>query len=156
MLLSNSLNPSNTVGIFFPGFHFPGPLAAAGLTTPEFQLTSDSLVALQMNFLENAFLSTGNTNGLTSFRNNGTVRMDLGPWMTAAYTSNAGIPGLVSSLNTLLTGGQLSAGAQTTIINYIANTTNFPYTTPTSSQMFNRVRGVVHLIITSPDYTIQK
>ena len=156
-LTQTPLRPPTVFNFFFPGFQFPGPLAAAGLTTPEFQLTSDSLVALQMNFLEAAFLSTGNTNGLTSFRNNGSIRMDLGPWMTTAYTSNAGIPSLVNNLNTLLTGGQLSAGAQSTIINYIANTTNFPYSsTPTSSQMFNRVRGVVHLIIMSPDYTIQK
>lgn len=150
------LHSPTVFNFFFPGYQFPGPLAAAGLTTPEFQLTSDSLVALQMNFLENAFLSTGNTNGLTSLRNNGSIRMDLSPWMTPAYTSNAGVPSLVSSLNTLLAAGQLSPAAQTTIINYIANTTNFPYTTPTSSQMFNRVRGAVHLIITSPDYTIQK
>ncbi len=150
------LRSPTVFNFFFPGFEFPGTLAAAGLTTPEFQLMSDSLVALQLNFLENAFLSTGNTNGLTSLRNNGTVRMDLGPWMTPAYTSNAGVPSLVNGLNTLLAAGQLSPAAQTTIINYIANTTNFPYTTPTSSQMFNRVRGAVHLIITSPDYTIQK
>ncbi len=155
-LTQTPLRSPTVFNFFYPNFEFPGPLAAAGLTTPEFQLTSDSLVALQMNFLEAAFLNTGNTNGLTSFRNNGTVRMDLSPWMTTAYTSNAGIPGLVNNLNNLLTGGQLSTAAQTTIINYVANTTNFPYTTPTSSQMFNRVRGVVHLIIMSPDYTIQK
>ncbi len=156
-LTQTPLRSPTVFNFFYPNYEFPGPLAAAGLTTPEFQLTSDSTVALQMNFLEAAFLSTGNTNGLTSFRNNGTVRMDLSPWMTPAYTSNAGVPGLVSNLGTLLTGGQLSAATQATIVNYIANTTNFPYSSPpNNSQMFNRVRGAVHLIITSPDYTIQR
>lgn len=156
-LTQTPMRSPTVFNFFYPNFEFPGPLAAAGLTTPEFQLTSDSTVALQMNFLEAAFLSTGNTNGLTSFRNNGTVRMDLSPWMTPAFTANANIPVLVSNMSTILTGGELSAGAQSTIVSYVANTTNFPYSsTPTSSQMFNRVRAVVHLVITSPDYTIQK
>jgi hypothetical protein len=132
-------------------------LSAAGLTTPEFQLTSDTTVALQMNFLQAAFLSTGNTNGLTSFRNNGSIVMDLGPWLTTNYTANAGIPSLVDGLNTLLLGGGLAAGAKTAIVNYVGNTTNFPYSTPpTYSQMRDRVRGAVHLVVTSPDFTVQK
>jgi hypothetical protein len=76
--------------------------------------------------------------------------------MTPADTANAGIPGLVDSLNSLLCGGQLSASAKTQIVNFVANTTNFPYTTPTYTQMRDRVRAVVHLILTSPDFTVQK
>ena len=33
---------------------------------------------------------------------------------------------------------------------------NFPYTTPTQTQMRDRVRAVAHLITASPDFTIQK
>ena len=84
------------------------------MTTPEFQLTSDTSVALQMNFIEGGILNnTGNTNGLSSFTGgNGAIVLDLGPWMTTNYTANAGIPKLVNSLNTLLAAGQLSAAAQ--------------------------------------------
>jgi hypothetical protein len=57
----------------------------------------------------------------------------------------------------LLTGGQLTAATKTAIINFVANTTNFPLSgTPTNSQMSNRVRAVVHLIISSPEYAIQR
>ena len=58
----------------------------------------------------------------------------------------------------LLTGGQLTAATKTTIISFVANTTNFPYTTPTptATQMRDRVRAVVHLILTSAEYAIQK
>jgi hypothetical protein len=60
---------------------------------------------------------------------------------------------LVDSLNSLLCGGQLSASAKTYIVNY-ANT--LAYTTPTYTQMRDRARAVAHLIISSPDFTIQK
>jgi hypothetical protein len=79
--------------------------------------------------------------------------MDLGPWMTPANTSNAGLCGLVDSLNSLLCGGQLNASAKTYIVNYA---TTLAYTTPTYTQMRDRVRAVAHLIISSPDFTIQK
>jgi deoxyribose-phosphate aldolase len=60
-------------------------------------------------------------------------------------------------LNTLLAEGQLSAAAQSNIINFVATTTNFPYgSPPTTAQMRDRVRAVVHLIATSPDCVIQK
>ena len=67
--LSQSPLRSPTVfNFFYPGYEFPGALASAGLTTPEFQLTTDSGVAAQMNFIEGGILNnTGNTNGLSSF-----------------------------------------------------------------------------------------
>lgn len=154
-LLQTPLNSPTVFNFYFPEYKFPGILASAGLTTPEFQLTSDTGVVLQMNFLTLGILgNTGNTNGLSSFSSgNGAITLDLGPWMTPAYTSNAGLPGLVDELNTLLCGGQLSANAKTTIVNYA---TTLAYTTPTATQMRDRVRAVVHLIVNAPEYTIQK
>jgi hypothetical protein len=39
----------------------------------------------------------------------------------------------------------------------VTNVVNFPYSTPpTAAQMRDRVRGTIHLILCSPDYTIQK
>jgi uncharacterized protein (DUF1800 family) len=161
--LSQSPLRSPTVfNFFYPGYEFPGALASAGLTTPEFQLTTDSGLAAQMNFIEGGILNnTGNTNGLSSFTGSGgagAVVIDLAPWMTTNYTANAGVPLLVSNLNTLLAAGQLSAAAQSNIISYVANTTNFSYTlpVPNATQMRDRVRAVVHLIASSPDCIIQK
>jgi len=163
-LAQTPLNSPTVFNFFFPDFKYPGALATAGLTTPEFQLTSDTTVADQMNFLQGSILgNTSNTNGLSSFgtgSNNGsgsgTIVLDIYPWMTPTYASNAGIPGLVDALNSLMCGGQLSAAAKTQIVNYVANNTNFPYTTPTAGQMRDRVRAVVHLISNSPDYTVQR
>ena len=154
-LAQTPLNSPTVFNFFFPNYKFPGPLTAAGLTTPEFQLTSDTTVAWQMNFLEGGLLNNGNnTNGISSFNSGGgAIAMDLGPWMTAGNTANAGLPGLVDALNSLLCGGQLSASAKTQIVNYAST---LAYTTPTNTQMRDRVRAVVHLILTSPDYTVQK
>jgi hypothetical protein len=157
-LAQTPLNSPTVFNFFFPSYAFPGPLSDAGLTTPEFQLTSDTTVAWQMNFMEGALLgNSNNTNGPSSFINGGgAITMDVGPYMTTAFTSNAGIPGLVDALNSLLCVGQLSPASKTFIVNFVANNTNFPYTTPTPGQMRDRVRAVVHLILTSPDYIIQK
>jgi hypothetical protein len=150
---------------FFPNYAFPGALASAGLTTPEFQLTSDTSVALQMNFLESGVLTNSsnnansvNTNGLSSFTTgNGSIVLDLGPWLTTNYAANASIPALVDTMNSLLTAGQLPVAAKTNIVNYVTNTVNFPYSAPpTPTQIRDRVRAVVHLLICSPDFTIQK
>jgi uncharacterized protein (DUF1800 family) len=154
-LAQTPLSSPTVFNYFFPDYKFPGPLASAGLTTPEFQLTSDTTAAWQMNFLEGGVLSNNNnTNGLSSFSNGGgAIALDLGPWMTPAYTSNAGLPNLVDALNSLLCGGQLSSAAKTNIVNYAST---LAYTTPTYTQMRDRARAVVHLITASPDYTIQK
>jgi hypothetical protein len=41
-------------------------------------------------------------------------------------------------------------------VTYVTST-NFPYSTPpTASQQRDRVRATIHLMVTSPDFTIQK
>jgi hypothetical protein len=153
-LFQTPLRSPTVFNFFFPNFSFPGTLASAGLTTPEFQLTSDTSAALQMNFLEGACLSGSNTNGLGGFiAANDAILVDFGPWMIPSLTSNAGLPGLVDALNTLLIGGRLAPGAKTSIVNYA---TTLPYTTPKATEMRDRVRAVVHLLTTSTDFTIQK
>ncbi len=159
-LTQTPLNSPTVFNYFFPDFKFQGILASAGLTTPEFQLTSDTSVANQHNFLAaGIFNPSGNTAGLSSFKGGGgAIALDLGPYMSLAYTQDAAAVGsLVDAISSLLVAGQLSASAKTTIVNYVANTANFPYSNPpTATQMRDRVRSVVHLIVTSPDFTIQR
>jgi hypothetical protein len=158
--LSQSPLRSPTVfNFFYPGYEYPGALASAGLTTPEFQLTTASGVAAQMNFIEGGILNnTGNTNGLSSFSGgNGSIVLNIGPWLSTNYTANAGIPSLVNALNTYLAAGEVSPAAQSNIVSYITKTNNFAYSNPpTQTQMRDRVRAAIHLIVNSPDYIIQK
>ena len=151
------LNSTTVFNFFYPDFQYPGEIAQAGMTTPEFQLTNDSNTMVLTNAISTSILSASNTNGYTSFKNgSGALTIDLGPYMTPAQTGNTGIPALVDQLGILLTGGNLSSGARTAIINYVANNTNFPFTTPTNTQLRDRVRAVVHLILTSAEFAIQK
>ena len=152
------LDAPTVFNFFAPNFEYPGTLSANNVTTPEFQLTTDSNIATLTNAIAGAILQSGNTNGLTSYRNGGnTITMDLSPYLTSAQTSNAAIPALVDRLGDLLTGGQLTPQTKTAIVNFVANTTNFPFNaTPTNPQMRDRVRAVVHLIVTSPEYAIQR
>ena len=54
-------------------------------------------------------------------------------------------------------GGWVILRAKTAIVLYVANAGNFPYSAPpTDAQMLNRVRAVVHMILLSPDYNVQK
>jgi hypothetical protein len=153
-LAQTPLRSPTVFNYFYPDYQFPGPLASAGLTTPEFQLTSDTSVALQMNFLEAGILNNGsNTNGLSSYNNaNGAIVLDVGPWMGTNFTADTNVSALVDSLGTALLAGELSNAAKTNIVNYVTN--NFPASSSTWQR--DRVRAVVHLLINSPDYTIQR
>jgi hypothetical protein len=156
-LSQTPLHSGTVFNFFFPDFKFPGPLASAGLTTPEFQLTSDTEVMFQMNFLYNGVLNNGNnTNGVCSFSSgDGDIVLDLGPWMTPAYTANSGTTNLVNSLSSLLLAGQLSPAARDKITGYV--NANFVYSVPpTYTQMRDRVKAAVHLLLMSPDFTVQK
>ncbi len=159
----NDLNqtPLDSVTVFnffYPSYQYPGAIAQAGMTTPEFQLTNDSNTMNLTNAITNGITNAGNTNGFTSYRTGGgAVVLDLYPYMTSAQTIDTGIPTLTSTLGTLLTGGNLTTATQNVINGYVANTTNFPMSTPpTNSQMRDRVRAILQLILISAEYAIQK
>jgi hypothetical protein len=61
-------------------------------------------------------------------------------------------------MNVLLVAGQLSSAAKTTIQNFVSNTTNVPYTdsAPSDTNKRDRIRSIIHLILTSADFTIQR
>ena len=150
-LAQSPLRSPTVFNFFYPELRFPGALASAGLTTPEFQLTSDTGVALQMNFLEGGILdNSNNTNGLSSFTGgNGAIVLDIGPWMTTNYTANAGMPALVDSLNSTL----LAAASCPPPPRRTSSTTSptrrisLQHDHRPTPQMRDRVRAVVHLII---------
>jgi hypothetical protein len=71
------------------------------------------------------------------------------PWV-----HNNNLNAMIDELNTRLMGGQLPSSAKTLIRNYV--TTQAYSATPTTAQLQDRARSVVHFIVTSPDFTIQK
>jgi hypothetical protein len=162
-LTQSPLNAPTVFNYFFPDYKYPGMLANSRVDSPEFQLTTDTNVSNLTNSLTNMFIGTGggngNLNGLSSFNNgNGSVVMDIGEYLDDTKTSNAGVPALVDELANLLMGGPLETATRTAIVNFVANSTNFPMSspTPTNQQKRDRVRAIIHLIITSAEYAVQK
>ena len=170
-LSQTPFNAPTVFNYFFPDYKYPGTLANNNIDSPEFQLSTDTDIVNLTNSLTNMFIGTGggngNLNGLSSYNNGGgaivfdigNTNPALGPvYMTPAKTSNAGIPGLIDELANILVGGPLAAGTKTAIQTLVANTTNFPYTlpTPTNLQMRDRCRAIIHQITVSAEYAVQK
>jgi hypothetical protein len=168
-ITQSPLNAPTVFNYFFPDYKFPGTLANSGLDSPEFQLTTDTNVMNLTNSLTNMIIGTGggnsNLNGLSSFNNgSGTVVMNIEPYMTNAKTSEAGISALIDELAILLVGASLDAGPKARIVNFVnhkngSNVLDYlPYTTPTPTnlQKRDRVRAIIHLIITSAEFAVQK
>ena len=154
------LQSPTVFNFFLPDYQFPGILANAGLITPEFQLTSETSVVRQANFIYNGLYNDALSQpGLESFKSGGRdVMVDLRPWMGIGpgglpWVHNNNLSALIDELNTQLLAGQLSAAAKAEIS---AHATSLAYTTPTTTQLRDRIRAVVHLIVTSPAFTIQK
>ena len=160
------LRAPTVFNFFLPDYQHPGGLADAGLITPEFQLSSETNVINQANFLGNGiFNPTGNSTILSSFRQGqGDIVIDLRPWMEdrpgsgAPWTNDANLGALIDEWNSLLLGGQLPDTAKTIIQTFTSNTTVIGYngTAPTDMQKRDRARAVLHLMTTSPDFTIQR
>jgi len=88
----------------------------------------------------------------------GSVVMDIGTYMTDAQVGSAGLSTLIDNLANLLVGAPLETNTKSTIQTLVSNTTYFPLNTPTGTeqQRRDRVRAIIHLILTSAEYAVQK
>lgn len=107
---------------YLPDYQFPGALATAGLTTPEFQITSETTVIRQANFIYGGLFNDSlGQSGLESFRDGSRdIMVDLRPWISGMnggqyWSHNSNTDALINELNTRLMGGQLPAAARTII-----------------------------------------
>ena len=119
------LDSPTVFNFFLPDYQYPGLLGQAGLVTPEFELTSETSVIRQSNFLYNGVFNDAlGQLGLASFRSGARdVFVDLRPWMGTgpgglSWVNNANVNQFIDELNTLLMGGQLPASAKTIIRTY--------------------------------------
>jgi hypothetical protein len=166
------LGAPTVFNFFEPTYKFPGELADAGLTTPEFQISSDTNVIRQANFMfggiyssSSSLTSGGYSNGFGSFRDGAhDIMMDLSSWMgprttgTDYWTNTVNLRDLIREMSKLLMAGQMSQAMEDQIYNHVSNTANVAYnaTTPTDSERRNRIRGIVYFIAVSPEHAIQR
>lgn len=136
-----------TVFNFFePDFSQPGDIAAAGLRSPEFQITGDTQVINSANYLRD-----------TIYRQYQPQYDPNGDWIILHPTPDQlaladNPPALVDALNTLLMAGQMSATMRSKILDNLAVITNSDLTARRKS----RAAQAIYLIVTSPEFIIQK
>jgi uncharacterized protein (DUF1800 family) len=129
---------SPTVFNFFgPDYSAPGAIAAAGLKSPEFEITTDTTVISIANYLRTSIYGSL---GPASDR----ITLSL-----AAEQTRASDPaGLVDHLNSLLMSGGMSSGTRNILINAV---TQIP-----AANTLERVRTAIYLVVNSPEFVVDK
>lgn len=131
------LHAPNVFNFFSPDYQAPGAIAAAGLRSPELEITTETTVATIANFLYAAIY--GNIGP-----GNDKITLNLAPEIALA-----GNPAqLVDHLNTLLMAGQMSSNMRSRLINAV--------TSISASNTTERARTAVYLVVNSPEFVIEK
>lgn len=152
------LKSGSVFNFFQPGFIQPGPIAQAGLYSPEFQITSETTVVSQSNSQNAAILNGFSTRERDPVTNNSSVKLNLDagiailsePGGTAAENQAA----LLDHLNVLLCNGQMTPGLRAAVMNaWGALPANYG---TGATQQRDRVRLAIYIITTSPEYCVQK
>ena len=164
-LAQTPMRSPTVFNFFLPDYQHPGTLQANGLVTPEFELSSETNVTRQANFLYSGVFGTFTTGGLNGFGGQD-IMMDFGPWLglrpsSATYwTDTVNLNDLIDEMSKLLMASSMTAAMKTSIYNYVSNTaTNYlAYTSPvsTEAQRRDRLRAILQFITTSSEFTIQK
>lgn len=132
---------SNSVFNFFqPDFSPNGELTDAGLTAPEYQITNNNTLTGYLNVVHNV-LDFG------LYSNDDNIKCDYSP-----YTALAQDPvQLAQKLSAVFTGSQLSPATLKIMSDAVA-------TIPASSAsgLQNRVKAAVMLLMSSPDFNVQR
>jgi uncharacterized protein (DUF1800 family) len=134
-----ALDAPTVFNFFEPNYSQPGPIAAAGLVAPEFQITTDTTVVTSINYLRSLLFTDANSMYPENIVLNWTASE-----LALASTPSA----LVDMLNTRLMSGQMPSAMRTTIINRV---TALPASDP-----LRRARNGTYLIIASPQFNIER
>jgi len=134
----NPLRAPTVFNFFDPNYSQPGQIAAAGLHSPEFQITNETSIIGISTFLH--YVSRDG------------FKWETGKPLTPDYSSltplAANVQQLIDHLDLMMTAGGMSSSLKTKLV---AEISKMP-----ASKPIDRVTMAVHLILTSPDYVIQK
>jgi hypothetical protein len=131
------LSPS-VFNFFSPNYRQPGPLSAAGLVAPEFQITTETSLVGGLNFfsklVRNGYYGSGDTK----------LTLDYAPLLSLASD-----PGAVADrLNLLFFNGAMSASTRATLVTAMNGIV--------ATKPIDRVKTALLLMALSPEYVIQK
>jgi uncharacterized protein (DUF1800 family) len=136
-LAEEAMHSPTVFNFFEPDYSAPGAIAAAGLKSPEFEITTDTTVISIANYLRNAIYASL---GPSSDR----ITLSLASEQTRA----ADPAGLVDHLNSLLMAGGMSSNTRTILINAL---NQIPAT-----NTLERVRTAIYLVVNSPEFVVDK
>ncbi|MFN2621951.1 MAG: DUF1800 family protein [Chthoniobacterales bacterium] len=136
-LAEEAMHSPTVFNFFEPDYSAPGAIAAAGLKSPEFEITTDTTVISIANYLRNAIYASL---GPSSDR----ITLSLAEEQTRASDP----AGLVDHLNSLLMAGGMSSSTRTILINAV---TQIP-----ASNTLERVRTAIYLVVNSPEFVVDK
>jgi uncharacterized protein (DUF1800 family) len=136
-LAEEAMHSPTVFNFFSPEYSAPGAIAAAGLKSPEFEITTDTTVISIANFLR-----TATNTGLGP----STDRITLS--LAAEQTRAADPAGLVDHLNSVLMAGGMSTSMRNIMINAV---TQIPSNNPVE-----RVRTAIYLVVNSPEFVVDK
>lgn len=131
------LHSPTVFNFFSPDYQAEGAIAAAGLKSPEFEITTGTTVISQANLMRST-INSGN--GPSDNR----ITLNLSNEQTLATDPTQ----LVDHLNTLLMANGMSSAMRTTLINAI---TQIPANNPTE-----RVRTAIYLVVNSSEFVVEK
>ena len=133
----NPLRSKTVFNFFEPNYIQPGRLGRAGLISPEFQITNDTQIIGSTNQMrEVVYRGFG--------WNEDEIKLTFTTLLPLANTPSL----LIDELNLILMSGQMPLQMKTIIINTISQL-------PANNQA-ERVRTAIHLVVTSPQFVIQK
>jgi len=143
-------NRSPSVFNFYqPDYRRPGELTQLGMYSPELQIVNEVFVTRTANWLYGQTERHYAGNNFNPNPDARTVMMDFSNlWSLATSPAQ-----LIDHLNVLLMSGQMSAHMRGVVLAYIES---IPYTGFGDSGGRQRAWEAVHLIITSPEYQVQK
>lgn len=134
----NPLRAQTVFNFFKPDFSLPGPIAAAGLVSPEFEIFTDTTSIGNANFMLYMIYDGYEYDGER-------IALDYSQVLPLAANTGA----LVDHLNLLLMANGMSSSMRTTVINAVSD----PWY---AQNPIERVMAVVRLIVTSPEYLVQR
>ena len=137
-----ALRSTTVFNFYHPDYVLPGPLAAAGLVAPEFEITDDNFAISVPNYLRTFVNSvTGSVVANQPY----VITLNT----TYEQTLVANPAALLDHLNSVLCAGTLPSAARTRILTALSSLA-------TSTTNEDRAKTAILLVLTSPAAAIQK
>lgn len=141
-----ALRAPSVFNFFLPDHVPPGPVADAGLVSPELQIATHTLITASANeFRQRLFWAFPGY----PHANANTMRLDLSTELALSHDPAA----LVDHLDLFLMAGQMSAQMRDALVTHVTATAMDAGNKPTGTQ---RVLDATYLIITSPEGSMQR